>query len=369
MFGESRRLRQQVGELEAKIAGMEATHAAACAAWENERSALAEAQQADRQRLDYHAGLFANEVVFGQTMLEVQKSMVLLANAMKREAGAADAALATTSENTTALNTVVANVHEMAEKTRAVADTVDVLNRQASEIGGIVNLIKEVADQTNLLALNAAIEAARAGEQGRGFAVVADEVRKLAERTTAATADIANLVGSIRQEAANAKITTEISPEQSAKYGTDAELAHSRMDGMRAVSEQARLTIRGSALRTFVELAKLDHLIYKKEVHKVLMGVSEKTGTDFASHTACRLGKWYYEGDGKDCFSRLPEYKEIESPHKDVHAQGRLAVDCYYAGDFGNAVSHLGEMERASGMVLQHLEMLAQQGESDGCAV
>ena len=107
-------------------------------------------------------------------------------------------------EGAAVIGNVVAEVSLIAEAVQHLANVIQELGRQSVRIRSIVKVIDEVAEQTNLLALNAAIEAARAGEQGRGFAVVADEVRKLAERTAASTKEIGGMIEAITRGTADA---------------------------------------------------------------------------------------------------------------------------------------------------------------------
>ncbi len=144
----------------------------------------------------------------------------------------------------------VHTVHQAAAEMNSIATSIshsatliNGLNERARQISSIVGVIRDIADQTNLLALNAAIEAARAGEQGRGFAVVADEVRKLAERTGNATGEITAMIGDIQRETANAVSSMETGSAQASRGVQLAEEAAASLAQVNAGSHDTRVRI------------------------------------------------------------------------------------------------------------------------------
>jgi hypothetical protein len=316
----------------------------------------------DWVNMQFFDGLKPHLNTYADSLKEAQGSLATLAQGLKEETTEVASASSAVGNNLSLIERMSTNLEAFTRRLEATALAVDKLHHRTGEIDGIVKLIKAIADQTNLLALNAAIEAARAGESGRGFAVVADEVRKLAERTRGATDDISTLVKTVQGEATQARDQVRVDPAQTAAFAEDGQQARQGMQALMDLSAQMVHTIAASSLRSFVETAKVDHLVFKLEVYRVLLGLTDKTGGDFASHTSCRLGKWYYEGDGKSCFCHLPGYNAIESPHVEVHKHGMAAVDNFHAKDVKASIAALGKMEAASLLVVKNLETMAASG-------
>ena len=118
-------------------------------------------------------------------------------------------------------------------------------------------------------------------------------------------------------------------------------------------------------MRSFIEVAKIDHILYKFEIYKVFMGISDRTADSFASHTECRLGKWYFEGEGKECFSKLDGYAAVANPHQTFHQHGKDAVAAFRAGDALRGMELVAKMEADSMEVLSGLGRIAVACEKD----
>ena len=169
------------------------------------------------------------------------------------------------------INKTIQAMNSINEVVRKSATTVQELGRRSDQIGEIVQVIDAIADQTNLLALNAAIEAARAGEQGRGFAVVADEVRKLAERTTKATKEIADTINQIQQETEDAVRTMETATRE-VEHGKD--LVDTAGDSLHEIIENTDAVI---DIITQVATASEEQAQTSDEISRNINAISQQT--------------------------------------------------------------------------------------------
>lgn len=260
--------------------------------------------------------------------------------------------------SSSSLASIVASMEEMGNKMGGMTSSINGLSEKADSINKFVSTITSISDQTNLLALNAAIEAARAGDAGRGFSVVADEVRSLATETNKSASEVADLVTNIISSTKYAVSAVDELKGNNESLSDGVGQLNEHYSAIVSCCGSMKDAISDTTNRTFIQTVKLDHIVWKADVYAVLQGQSNKDISDFSDHSSCRLGQWY-QGAGRDIFGRNKAFGELDAPHAEVHRSGVAAMKEAQNGNHNAAIKHLIKMENASEKVLSLLDQLS----------
>lgn len=313
-----------------------------------------------------------------------------------------------------ALAAVSDEIGKVSRSVTAAQAEIGSIVKLASSINTISDTIKKIAAQTNLLAINAAVEAARAGDAGKGFAVVANEVKALSDRTSQATREITEIVshltkgmagvmdamganaasveagaeaigslerlmatisgnvGEVAESSTGIGIALDQQKEAAASVaaGIQRIAAHAgkstqALEAILAIVDRGQQSLGPLLTRVaeaevpnrLVKLAQSDHVIWKRRLANMVIGREGLKAGELTDHHQCRLGKWYdHVSDPR--FRNHPAFQALEAPHCEVHRQGLEAVECFNRGDIKGALTHISEVETASQNVLSLLERL-----------
>ncbi|MFW6191345.1 MAG: methyl-accepting chemotaxis protein [Thiohalospira sp.] len=326
-----------------------------------------------------------------------------------------------TEEGNQGLSSLIGDMDLLETSVDTMASAMEQFVNSTAEINKLTATVKEIADQTNLLALNAAIEAARAGEAGRGFAVVADEVRSLAEKTAEATESIDRVTGTMNglsgevnssvtdardklgnsveamdQVASSLAESTNVAAEvddQVHQIATAAEqqstvaeemaqnvaaVTHSldnetsQVHEVSAIAEDVARRIHGQLNELaawghdeiILQVVKGDHLMWKIKLAKMILGEESLPEEELTDHHQCRLGKWI-DGPGKECYGQSEAFQAMADPHQQVHALGRTIRDLVAEGRIDEATERLEQMEVLSQRLFARLDELTAEAVGD----
>jgi len=349
---------------------------------------------------------------------EMSATVTEVAQNTASAANAADQASQAAAQGQEVVLRAINSTDEVAGHIRSASEVVTKLESKSENIGSVLDVIRGIAEQTNLLALNAAIEAARAGEQGRGFAVVADEVRSLASRTQESTVEIQTMIEQLQTEAKRSVETMEQSHvianssiEQTKEAGEafaaivdkvgeingmniqiasaseeQSAVAEEINRNVVVISEMAQQTTEGShqissaseqvsnlaeALQALISTfkvadqkrfdfaaARAAHLAWKTKLRGYLDGKSSLSREEAVSHRHCVLGKWYYSS-GLEHYGKLQEMQAIEAPHTELHELIGAIIGSKEQGDAEEAERLFLKIEPLSQQIVNLLDTVA----------
>ncbi|MBN2816086.1 MAG: chemotaxis protein [Campylobacterales bacterium] len=241
-------------------------------------------------------------------------------------------------------HSINASIENIAQEAMNLDQGANALHESVTSIGDVISLIKDISDQTNLLALNAAIEAARAGEHGRGFAVVADEVRKLAERTQKATQEVEISIGQLKQNTSEIQDITVMFRENTDSMTETLSSFFEELNHVISNSQQINNVTENITNEIEIGTGKLDHMLFKLQGYKkFLYGEAPTLGDEHS----CNFGKWFDTNKVK-IKDDAKVISSLTTHHVTVHSKTQEAVKQWETGEYEAAVKNMTAVEHAS---------------------
>ena len=255
------------------------------------------------------------------------------------------------------ISDIATGMEQITEKMQNMSQSMANLEEIADSINSFVETISKISDQTNLLALNAAIEAARAGDAGRGFSVVADEVRSLASNTSKSAEEVGGLIARIKQDTESGVKFAIALEESNVELSNTISGLNDSYSGINNSVGSMKNSITGAVDRSFIQAIKLDHVAFKGEIYEVALGRSHKSIDSFSDHRQCRLGQWYYS-DMSQAHKHSSSFKALDKPHEEVYKFGVEALRYIQSSDVQQSLTMLKRMEDSSSRVIELLDDL-----------